>query len=297
MNIHTIDLLFQGIPNTIGSFLVESNEELILFETGPHSCYPTLKKGIEDLGYACEQIKHVFLTHIHFDHAGAAWTFAEAGAKIYVHPVGAPHLIRPEKLLASAKRLYKDMMDQLWGEMKPIPEESIYIPQHEEVIQIGGLDIKALYTPGHATHHIAWAFDEVIICGDVGGIKLQNGPVLPPCPPPDINLEDWYESLNILRNQKASRLFLTHFGEIRGNAAEHLDVLESVLKKWLTIVEQYFHDGLSEKEAIPLFQKYNDEEVLKYTGDKEMVVKYAAANPAWTSVYGIYRYLKKKKEA
>ena len=295
MKIHTIDLCFQGIEHTIAAFLVEHKGEAILIETGPHSCFEVLKKGIEALGFRVEEIKHVFLTHIHFDHAGAAWKFAEHGAKIYVHPLGAPHLIDPSKLLASAKRLYKEMMDTLWGEMKAISKKQIHIPEHEEIININGLEIKSLYTPGHAKHHIAWMVEDSIMCGDVGGVKLLSGPVLPPCPPPDINLEDWYESIAILEAQNYKRLFLTHFGEVK-DCSNHLADLKHRLKEWLEFLIPYFEKGAPEKEVVPIFQKFNDDQVLNYTGSEKMVIKYALANPAWTSVYGLYRYIKKQKE-
>lgn len=296
MNIHTIDLNFQGVKNTIAAFLLEYNGRLILFETGPHSCFETLKKEIKSLGYSFKDIKHVFVTHIHFDHAGAAWAFAEHGAKIHVHPIGEAHLINPEKLVSSAKRLYKEMMDVLWGEMKGIQTNQVIPIAHNQSITIDGLHIKALHTPGHAKHHIAWCFGEHIICGDVAGVKVLNGPVLPPCPPPDINIEDWHESIDLLEKENAKFLYLTHFGKVEGSKL-HLEELKSNLSIWLEKIKIYYESGKEEKEVMNDFQRYNDEQVFAYANDEALISKYALANPAWTSVFGLYRYLKKKEKA
>ncbi|MDX1666784.1 MAG: MBL fold metallo-hydrolase, partial [Saprospiraceae bacterium] len=153
--IHLIDLHFLGFDRSIASFLYETSDGPILIETGPHSTYDKLKEGVARAGFRMEDIKHVFLTHIHLDHAGAAWAMAEKGATIYVHPFGAPHLHRPEKLMNSARRIYKDKMDALWGSMEGIAENRIREAGSEESFRVGDTFIKAWYTPGHAVHHIA----------------------------------------------------------------------------------------------------------------------------------------------
>ena len=151
MNI--IDLKFLGLERAIAVFLVETSIGPILIETGPHSSLPKLKSGLSKLGYELKDIKHVLLTHIHLDHAGAAWAFAEQGAKIHLHPRGYRHLNEPSKLLESARRIYKDQMDSLWGSIKPIPEDNLLTVEDGEVLTFGDVSIKAMHTPGHAQHH------------------------------------------------------------------------------------------------------------------------------------------------
>lgn len=156
MKIHTIDLKFMGVDRSIAAFVVEGPTGIALIECGPHSTVQALEQGITAINYQLKDIKHVFLSHIHFDHAGAAWLFAQHGATIYVHPAGLPHLAAPEKLYNSAKMIYGDAMETLWGKMEPIDQQYLHAPQHEEVIEAVGLSFTALYTPGHAVHHIAW---------------------------------------------------------------------------------------------------------------------------------------------
>ena len=155
MKITTIDLEFQGEKKAIAAYLVEHYGEVALIETGPHSTLSVLEKKLSKLGYALADIGHVFLTHIHLDHAGAAWVFAKNGAKIYVHPAGKRHLAEPSKLMNSAKMIYRDEMDSLWGQMEAIDEGQIFTPAHGETVEIGILKITAWHTPGHAVHHIA----------------------------------------------------------------------------------------------------------------------------------------------
>ncbi len=192
--VHIIDLKFQGSSESIAAFILESDIGPILFETGPYSTFHTLKIEIEKIGYTISDIKHVFISHIHFDHAGAAWKFAEHGASIYVHPAGLPHLNNPEKLWGSAVRIYGASMEKLWGVMEPISLDNLVPLMHLECLQLGGFEIKALHTPGHAVHHIAFSLNDMVFGGDVAGVCIGDGPVVPPCPPPDIHIEDWCAS-------------------------------------------------------------------------------------------------------
>ncbi|MEM6830383.1 MAG: MBL fold metallo-hydrolase, partial [Bacteroidota bacterium] len=180
---HILDLQFQGYEHAIASFLIESEEGPILIETGPYSTFSHLEKGLAKYGYSASDVKHVLLSHIHFDHAGAAWAFARAGAKIHLHPFGLHHMHDPTKLVASASMIYGDKMDVLWGKMEGIASENLVAMEHEQRLSIGGEDFIPLHTPGHAKHHIAWQWGEAIFTGDLAGVKIDNGPVVPPCPP------------------------------------------------------------------------------------------------------------------
>jgi glyoxylase-like metal-dependent hydrolase (beta-lactamase superfamily II) len=296
-NIKIIDLNFLDGKETIASFLLETSEGPALFETGPHSTLPSLEKGLKEFGYRLEDVRHVFLTHIHLDHAGAAWVFAEKGAQIYVHPFGARHLNQPEKLLESAKRIYKDEMDRLWGTLKPIPAEQIVeVPQAAEYT-LGGINIRAWHTPGHAVHHIAWQVDQVLFTGDVAGVKIQDGPVAPPCPPPDINLEDWKTSLDLIRTLDIENMYLTHFGIIEKHQfASHLHELEESLLSWASWIKPYWEKGVHPKEVTPLFQAYVQKEMKQKGCSDHQIHLYENANPSWMSVAGLMRYWRKKAE-
>lgn len=294
-NIKIIDLHFQKTKDAIASFLVETSDGPILIETGPASTFDQLSRGVSKCGYSLDEIKHVLLTHIHFDHAGAAWKLAEAGAKIYVHPFGVPHLAAPEKLWNSASQIYGDDMDRLWGKMKPIPSNQLVSVEDKQEFEIGTTKIKSLHTPGHAVHHIAWKMGEIIFTGDVAGVKIGNGPVMPPCPPPDIHIENWKKSLAIIKSEKPKELYLTHFGII-DEVDFHLDSLSYILDDWAAWIKPYFEKNIDQSEVVPIFMEYSKSQFLKEGCSKEIIQTYEYANPSWMSVAGLYRYWKLKSQ-
>ena len=275
---------------------METSAGPILIESGPHSTFETLKKGINDLGFKVSDIQHLFLSHIHFDHAGAAWAFAEQGATIYVHPFGAPHLSHPERLVESARRIYKDQMDSLWGAMNPIPKEQIISVKNEEEFTIGDTTMKAWHTPGHAVHHIAWQFGDEMMAGDVAGVKINGEMVVPPCPPPDINIEDWVASINILRSLNLKTIYISHFGKIT-NIETHLNELEEILWDWANWMKPHFEAGSSVPEIVPLFVEHVKNQMLEKGMSEAAVKQYEASNPSFMSVAGLMRYWKKKTQA
>jgi glyoxylase-like metal-dependent hydrolase (beta-lactamase superfamily II) len=288
-----LDLAFQGHSQTIAAFLLESAVGPILMETGPHSTLPTLEKQLATYGYTLPDIRHVFITHIHLDHAGAAWEFARQGATVYLHPLGKKHLANPEKLMASARMIYKDEMDSLWGDMQSIDVERLSIIQPFEKITLGNLEFTALHTPGHAVHHIAWQVGDVIFTGDVGGVKINNGIVVPPCPPPDINVEDWLSSIALLKSRKPAALYLTHFGRV-DNVETHLNDLSAILRNWANWMLPYFEQQADNEAVTPLFQQYVANQLATAGIHGEDLVRYEGANPAWMSVAGLMRYWKKR---
>ncbi|MEL7221257.1 MAG: MBL fold metallo-hydrolase [Bacteroidota bacterium] len=291
--IHTIDLQFRRISENIAAFLVETPIGPVLVETGPHSTLDQLVTGIEKAGFLADEIKHVFLTHIHLDHAGAAWWFAAKGAKIYVHPRGSKHLASPERLMASAKMIYQDMMDTLWGQMNNIAEANIIVAADQETFELGGQHMKAWHTPGHAVHHIAWQWGEDLFTGDVAGVRIDQGLVIPPCPPPDINIADWMSSIKKIKHLQPSTLFLTHFGEVP-YTEQHLDELEERLNKWANWIKPHFLAQKTIAETTPLFQQMVKEDLMQAGISSDNQAKYEAANPSWMSVAGLFRYWKKQ---
>lgn len=292
--IYPIDLHFLGHEHTIAAYLIKTDIGPVLIETGPHSTLPWLEKGLQKHGYELSDIKKVFLTHIHLDHAGAAWVFAELGATIYVHPFGARNIADPSKLMDSARRIYQEKMDMLWGQMNSIDEKQLHEVQHEEVFDLGNIKLKAWHTPGHAKHHIAWQLGDVAFTGDVAGVKIDQGMVVPPCPPPDINVEDWIASLNVLRKLDLQKLYLTHFEAI-DNPQKHLDELENILWDWANWMKKEWQSGKSAEEITPIFMKYVAGQLTNAGLPEKDLPLYEAANPSWMSVAGLIRYWTKRE--
>ena len=300
-HIHTLDLLFLELEHAIAVFVVETSNGPVLIECGPASTLPHLEEAFAMRNMKLSDFSRVFLSHIHFDHAGAAWAFAERGATIYVHPKGLPHMAAPEKLYNSARMIYGDDMDRLWGEMRPIPENQLYAPGHGETIEYGGVSFTAWHTPGHAVHHIVWEVSDasgesVVFTGDVAGVKIGGGPVMPPCPPPDIHIEDWQASIQLLRELKTERLFLTHFDAV-ADKHTHLDELEKRLLSWAAWMKPWFDQQTPPAEIVPRFQEFVQSDLRENGVAASDLARYEAANPAFMSVAGLLRYWKKKTGA
>jgi len=290
-----LDTHFRDETSVIASYLFESDEGLIIIETGPETTFEPLKRSFKEKGYDWKDVRHVLLTHIHFDHAGAAWKFAENGARIYVHPIGLPHLENPEKLWNSAKRIYKDDMESLWGEMKPI-DKNLLVPLDDgDEINIGGIDFKTRYTPGHAIHHNAYKVGDIIFTGDVGGVQINDGPVVPPCPPPDINIETWKESIQKLRNENPAALYPTHYGRV-DHPKQHLADLENILDDWADWIKPFYDKKASVEEITPKFVDYTARQLRESGVDDDDVDRYEKANPSYMSVTGLMRYWKLKAQ-
>jgi glyoxylase-like metal-dependent hydrolase (beta-lactamase superfamily II) len=291
--IKVLDLGFLGLNGAIAAFLVETSVGPVLVETGPHSVNGNLEKAVNDCGYQLSDIKHVFITHIHFDHAGGAWALAKTGATIYLHPFGKRHLGEPTKLYASAKRIYKDKMETLWGRMEAIDDEKLVTVEHGETITVGDTAFVSWHTPGHAVHHIAWQVGKDLFSGDVAGVKIGNGMVVPPCPPPDINIEDWLTSIQLIRGLDITGMYLTHFDKVT-NISAHLDALETILWDWANWIKPHFENGTDQAEVVPQFMAYTKKQLADFGLSESAIAQYEAANPSWMSVAGLMRYWYKK---
>lgn len=293
--IQIIDLNFLDTKQSIGSFLIPTAKGPVLIESGPETTFSVLKAGIEKAGYKIEDIHAVLLTHIHFDHAGAAWKFAKNGTKIYVHQVGLPHLANPEKLWNSAAQIYGDDMNRLWGKMEPIPEDLLIAANDGDVINFGNVQFKVIYTPGHAVHHNAYQLNDVIFTGDVAGCKIANGPVVPPCPPPDIDLGLWKKSIQKLKDVNPSALYLTHFAR-QEHPVQLLEELEIELDNWANFIKPFFDAGTPAHEIVPQFMQFTSQ-AFKAKGLTHTEIQiYEYANPSWMSVNGLLRYWKLKQQ-
>ena len=229
----TIDLQFQGHSKVIATALLEGPSGIGLVDPGPSSTLHALESGLRAHGHRLDDVKALLLTHIHLDHAGASGTLAERvpSLRVYVHQRGAPHMADPTKLMDSAARLYGDKMDELWGEMRPLPAERMQVLTGGERLEMLGRTLQVAYTPGHASHHVSY-FDHssgIAYVGDTAGIRRVKDYITAPTPPPDIDLEAWEPSLQTIEGWRPSALFLTHFGTV-SDVSEHLRRFRNVLE-------------------------------------------------------------------
>ncbi len=221
--------MHRGRPRVIATAVIRGASGVTLVDPGPTSCLGRLRSALAESGIEISDVRTVLITHIHLDHAGATGTLIKENSDItvYVHERGAPHLVDPSKLLVSATRLYGDEMDALWGPFLPVPEKNVRAISGGEQIVASERNFEVAYTPGHASHHVSY-FDRssgVAFVGDVAGVRTgQVLFVLPPTPPPDIDIELWKESIETVRQWHASTLFLTHYGP-HEDPTDHLDAL------------------------------------------------------------------------
>jgi glyoxylase-like metal-dependent hydrolase (beta-lactamase superfamily II) len=270
-----------------------------LIETGPASTRETLLAGIRQAGFDPEDIERVVVTHIHLDHAGGAGSLLRVlpRARLYVHPVGAPHMIDPAKLMASATRIYGDLMGPLWGEMIPVPAERLSVLGDREDLHTGARTLRAYDTPGHANHHLALHDPDTgsVFTGDVAGVRLDGtGHLRPPTPPPEFSPEKWQKSVATLRALEPRRLYLTHFGGY-DDVAWHLDELLSRTWFWAGWVGGRLATGEDADAASDALRAMEDV-TLARTGDPSLLRRYEEAGNYRMSVDGIARWWRKRGE-
>ena len=268
-----IDLLHGGNERSIGVYLLDTSQGLALFDCGPTSCIDALKRGLAERGYELPDVRHLLLSHIHLDHAGAAGTLVREHADLHVHvsEVGAPHLVDPSRLERSARRLYGDSFDSLWGELAPVPEANVH-PTGERV-----LGLECFAAPGHASHHVCYFDGETLYAGDAAGVRIQpHRSVLPPTPPPETDVEGWYRTLEQIERRAPERLALIHFG-VAADVSRHLAELRARLDEWARRVEE----GASEEEFVA---------AARADLPPEEADDYDRAMPFWQSYQGLRRY-------
>jgi glyoxylase-like metal-dependent hydrolase (beta-lactamase superfamily II) len=273
--VRVIDVMHLGRPHVIGCWEVEG----ALVDPGPESSVETV---IEAIGG--ERPRAIVLTHIHLDHAAATGAMVRRwpGLEVYVHERGAPHLIDPGKLLASAGRLYGDQMQRLWGEIVPVPEENVKVLGGGETV----LGMRVAYTPGHASHHVCYLHEQsgTAFVGDVAAVRIPpSNLVVPPTPPPDIDIETWEESIGIVESWRPERLALTHFGAVDA-PAEHLASVRERLREEAQLARE-----LSE----PDYERRHRERVEAEVG-AETAAELIQAVPPQYQWRGLDRYWSKK---
>jgi glyoxylase-like metal-dependent hydrolase (beta-lactamase superfamily II) len=280
-----IDLRHQDTERVIGVYLLETERGPALFDCGPSTCLAELKRGLAERGLALTDIHDLLLSHVHLDHAGAAGVLVREhpALRVHVSEIGAPHLVDPSRLEQSARRLYGDAFDPLWGELAPVPEQNVNVAG-ERVL---GLD--AFPTPGHASHHVSYlAGDGTLYAGDAAGVRVQPGRhVLPVAPPPDIDLEVWNETLDEIERRAPERLALIHFG-VAEDPTEHL----ARMREQLTLWAERVRSGMSEEAFTAACRR----DLVDTEGEGDADVWEKAA-PFWQSYLGLRRYWDKRPQA
>ena len=294
--LHQIDALHLNTPNVICVAVLQAEDgTLVMIDCGPETVFENVVRELNQRGLDAKNVKHLLATHIHLDHNGGAWRWQrEFGTKVHVHPVGAPHMVDPSKLVASAARIYGERMGYLWGEIQPLPQDSVVITADNQKIQVSDLTLEVLGTPGHAQHHNAYWLEpsRILFSGDVAGVAIGQGPVFPPCPPPDVNLEQWRTSLDRVRALNPAQLFVTHFG-LRAQPALHLAELETRLNEWAAWMKDRILEKKSEEEILPEFRRFTENQLVAAGATPSDLAAYEQADPAAMSVTGLCRYWRK----
>lgn len=275
-----IDLLHLGRPHSIGCYLLDTDDGPALFDCGPATTIDALKEGLDAEGLRLADVRHLLLSHIHLDHAGAAGALVREHPELQVHvsEIGAPHLVDPSRLERSARRLYGDSFDRLWGELVPVPEANLRIVGDEV------LGLECFPTPGHASHHVSYLDrDGTLYAGDAAGVRIQPGRyVMPPTPPPEFDLATWQRTVDEIERRQPERLALIHFG-VADDPLRHLADLRLELYDW----SEFVLGGASEEE----FVAYGLAELANAGEDTGT---YDVAMPLWQSYRGLSRWAEKQ---
>jgi glyoxylase-like metal-dependent hydrolase (beta-lactamase superfamily II) len=273
VHVDPIDLLHGGADRTIGVYLLDTSEGLSLFDCGPSSCIDALKAGLAARGLELGDVRNLLLSHIHLDHAGAAGSLVREHPelRVFVSEIGAPHLADPSRLERSARRLYGDAFDGLWGELAPVPSANIHVADG----RAAGLEV--FPAPGHASHHVCYDDGSTIYAGDAAGVRIQPAAtVMPPTPSPAVDVEAWYRTLEEIERRAPERLALIHFGPAE-DVGRHLAELRERLDAWSRLVE----DGADETAFVA---------EVRADLPREDVDRYDRAMPFWQSYVGLRRY-------
>jgi glyoxylase-like metal-dependent hydrolase (beta-lactamase superfamily II) len=292
-----LDLHFYGVKGVIASVILHGPGGAAIIDPGPASTLPALRAGLDRAGIPLADVRDIVLTHIHLDHAGGTGTLVRENPalRVHVHEKGAPHMVDPSKLMASATRLWGHEMDRMWGDMRPVPAENLRVLRGGERVAAGGRDLDVAYTPGHASHHVSYfsADTGIAFVGDTAGVRLQAGRfIMAATPPPDIDLEAWRESFATIGAWHPGTLFLTHFGPyapVAGHLtemAEHLELSSGLVKASLA------REGTDEDREV-WFRDEIRRELRRRMGEADAQA-YEVAGRFDLSWKGLARYWRKK---
>ena len=296
MSADFIDLQFRGSPRVIATALISGPDGTTLIDPGPTSCLTALEAGLRDRGLGLRDVRSLLLTHIHLDHAGATGTIVERvpGVRVYVHESGAPHMIDPAKLLASATRLYGDRMDLLWGAFQPVPADRVTVLKGGERLDLAGTALQVAYTPGHAKHHVSYLDEHtgVAYVGDTAGVRVGGDYLIVPTPPPDIDIEAWQDSLDLIDAWQPVSLFLTHFGPV-APARAHLARCRTAITVAADTVRDLMKTAGTGEELSQRFAEQMRRDVRRFLPEHEARAAELAApfDQLWQ---GLERYWQKK---
>jgi glyoxylase-like metal-dependent hydrolase (beta-lactamase superfamily II) len=281
-----LELRHLGHERVIGSYLLETDDGPALQDCGPTTCVPELKARLAERGLELADVRHLLLSHIHLDHAGAAGVLVREhpGLQVHVSEVGAPHVVDPSRLERSARRLYGDDFDRLWGEVVPVPEVNVKVLRGGERER----GFRVAYTPGHASHHVSYLHEAtgLAVAGDVAGVRIDGGPTLAPTPPPEIDVEAWHDSVAVLREWDPAALAITHFGTF-DDVSHQLDALEESLD----LLAAKARDSDAET-----FTAWVRERIVA-AASPEVAAEFLQAMPPETMWPGLDRYWSKRAEA
>ena len=274
-----IDLRHLGNDKVVAAYLLDTADGPALFDCGPATTVDTLRAALAERGLAVADLRHLLLSHIHFDHAGAAGVLVRENPRLTVHvsAIGAPHLVDPARLERSARRLYGNAFDTMWGSLVPIPEENILLTGDRV------LDFDCFPSPGHASHHVCFVREGVVYAGDAAGVRIApSSRVLAPTPPPEFDLGGWDATLDELERREPQRLALVHFG-VFDDVPTHLAELRESLHRDAALVAR----GATEEEFVAASHAL--------LGDDAAIFEHAM--PAWQCYQGLARYWEKRRAA
>jgi glyoxylase-like metal-dependent hydrolase (beta-lactamase superfamily II) len=264
--LHSIDLYFLGLEREIGVYVFDTVDGPALFDCGPASTLAHLRAGLAEQGLGVGDLRHLLLSHIHLDHAGATGELVRENPQltVWVSPIGAPHLIDPERLIRSARRLFPNF-DELWGPVTPVPEANVRLAEGDV------LGWEAFPTPGHASHHVGYIRDGTLLAGDTCGVRiLPSEYVQPVAPPPDIDIEAWRRSVDEIERRSPDRLALIHFGVVT-DVAKHLALFRAALDRW----SGWIREGLTEEEFVAAVSADAGEDAERYSAVFSFGMSYA----------------------
>ena len=278
MVVEPIDLLHQATERVVGVYVLDTDDGPALFDCGPTTCIPALKVGLAARGLGLTDVRHLLLSHIHLDHARAAGTLVREhpGLQVHVSSIGAPHVVDQSRLDRSARRLYGDAFDTLWGELAPVPEANVHVVGDDVV------GLECFPTPGHASHHVSYlARDGTLYAGDAAGVRIVPARhVLPVSPPPDFDPEAWERTLDEIERRRPEQLALVHFGVV-DDVADHLALMREMLRAWTERVRL----GATQDE----FVRAGVDELRERVGESGDLWQRAA--PLWQSYRGLVRWV------
>ncbi len=294
-----LDTGFQGRGGVVAAYLLIGSEGLTLVETGASSTLDNLRAAVTLTGHDLSELKHILVTHIHLDHAGAAGALVRElpHVDVRVHPFGVPHLVDPSRLVASAARIYGDRMEELWGEVVPIPEAQVREVNDGELLKVSGRRLMTVFSPGHAWHHVAY-FDldtRIAFTGDAGGVRMPGTEyVVAPTPPPDLDEAVWKKSIHGLRSMRAQTLCPTHFGPFT-DVAPHLERVEQSLDELLAIGREAGEAGLDREALTGRLHAA----MAEHLGDVDpgILENLEWATPSYVSAMGLERLERKRRSA